>query len=286
MLGLSRRDFLACSGIALRRVEPELVLYNANILTMDSRNPSAEAVAISDGRFLFVGSHSDVRNAARAAARQVDLGGRTVVPGFIDAHTHPSYSGLRHLRWVDSDLRSIAAIQKALAERAARTKPGEWVLAFKYDDTKTSDGRRLRKQDLDAAAPNHPVYVEHRGGHTAYVNSLALQKAGLTDASPDPAGGQLERVDGHLTGCLRERATEPFWKLMPTNYTRAERQEAVRLIAKMMTSTGVTSVHDAEGTPDDLRAYQEAFEPVPRLLFHPVSRPAQVDRGRRANRPG
>ena len=261
MLPLSRRNFLALPALALRRVEPELVLYNANFLTMDPRNPSAEAVAISGGRLLFVGSNAEVRNAARLATKQVDLGGRTVTPGFIDAHTHPSYSGLRHLRWVDTDLRSIAAIQKALADRAAKTKPGEWVLGFKYDDTKTSDGRRLRKQDLDDAAANHPVYVEHRGGHTAYVNSLALKLAGLTDSSPDPAGGQLERVDGHLTGCLRERATEPFWKLLPTQYTRQERQEAVRLIAKMMTRTGVTSVHDAEGTPDDLRAYQEAFEP-------------------------
>jgi predicted amidohydrolase YtcJ len=256
---LSRRQLLA--GVPLfdlRRAEPELILHGANILTMDDRSPRAEALAIAGGRFLAVGSSSEIRALASARAKQVDLAGKTVVPGFIDAHTHPAYAGLRHLRWVDCDLRSIAAIQAALRERAAKTPPGEWVVGFKYDDTKTSDGRRLRREDLDGATAVHPVFVEHRGGHTAYVNSLALERAGIRDDTPDPPGGQFDRDAGRLTGGLRETAKEQTAKLIPFGFTRGERREAVRLISKMMVRTGVTSVHDAEADTDDLRSYQDA----------------------------
>jgi predicted amidohydrolase YtcJ len=128
----SRREFLgAVSASALlgdQHTEPDLVLYNANILTVDAAQPRAQAVAIASRRFFAVGSNDDVRRLAKAGTRQVDIGGKTVVPGFIDAHTHPSYAGIRHLRWVDCDLRSIADIQKVIRERAAKTPAGDWVI--------------------------------------------------------------------------------------------------------------------------------------------------------------
>ena len=259
---MRRREFLG--GLAAqiyRRTEADLILYNGNIITVDPAQPRAQAVAVAQGRFLAVGSNQDVRGMAKAGVRQIDLGERTVVPGFIDAHTHPSYAGIRHLRWVDCDLRSITAIQGAIRERAAKTPPGNWVIGFKYDDTKTAEGRRLTREDLDAAAPGHPVFVEHRGGHTAYVNSLALRQAKVTDSIPDPAGGKFDRDRaGRLTGGLRENATAPFRSLLPTNFSRDEMREGVKLIARMMTRTGVTSVHDAEAAPEDLLAYQDARE--------------------------
>lgn len=262
----SRREFLgAMSASALlgdQRTEPDLVLYNANILTVDAAQPRAQAVAIAGGRFFAVGSNDDVRRLAKAGTRQIDIGGKTVVPGFIDAHTHPSYAGIRHLRWVDCDLRSIADIQKAIRERAAKTPAGDWVIGFKYDDTKTREGRKLTRDDLDAAAPAHPVFIEHRGGHTAYVNSLAFRRAEVSDATVDPQGGKFDRdpATGRLTGGLRENATAPFRKLIPTTFTRDEMRQGVKLISQMMVRTGVTSVHDAEAEPADLLAYQDARE--------------------------
>jgi hypothetical protein len=261
----TRRDFLASLGamaLVPRHMEPELILHNANILTVDVRNPRAQAVAIAGERILAVGSNSELQAAGAARTKKIDLGGKTVVPGFIDAHTHPAYAGMRHLRWVDCDLRSIALIQDAIRQRATNTPPGEWIVGFKYDDTKTSDGRRLRREDVDAAAPRHPVFIEHRGGHTAYVNSLALERAGVKEELADPPGGQFDRdpATHRLTGGLRERATEPFWKVIPFQLTRDERRQAVKLISKMMVQTGVTSVHDAEATPEDLLAYQDAHE--------------------------
>ncbi len=262
----TRREFLGGLSVSAllgtERTDPELILYNANILTVDAAQPRAQAVAIAGGRFLAVGSNDDIRGMAKAGARQIDIGGKTVVPGFIDAHTHPSYAGIRHLRWVDCDLRSIADIQKAIRERAGKTPAGDWVIGFKYDDTKTKEGRKLTRDDLDAAAPAHPVFIEHRGGHTAYVNSLALKRTEVTDTTPDPEGGKFDRdpAAGRLTGGLRENATVPFRKLIPSTFTRDEMRQGVKLISQMMVRTGVTSVHDAEAAPEDLLAYQDARE--------------------------
>jgi len=165
--------------LPLDRTEPELILYHGNFHTSDPRRPRAEALAIADGRFLAVGNNERIRALATARTKKVDLGGKAVVPGFIDAHTHPAVAGRMHLRQVDCDLRSISAIQAAIGERAAHTPSNEWVLGFKYDDTKTSEGRPLTREDLDAAAADHPVLIAHRGGHTAYVNSRALEAAGV-----------------------------------------------------------------------------------------------------------
>lgn len=260
---VSRRGFLgglgAFAALPPLRTQPELVLVNGHVVTMDPRQPRAQSVAIADGRFLAVGSDDAVRNLATAGTRVVDLGGKTVVPGFIDAHSHPAAAGRQHLKQVDCDLRSISDIQAAIRARAEKTPPGEWVLGFKYDDTKTRDGRPLTRQDLDAAAPAHPVYVQHRGGHTAYVNSLALQKAGVAEDASDPPGGHFERDSaGRLTGRVKERATQPFDDVIPSGDTRDDYREGVRIISQMMSRAGITSVHDAYGTPDDLRAYQDA----------------------------
>src|SRR5437879_4314109 len=166
-----RREFLASiaavSLFPLEEERPELLLHNGNIVTVNAREPRAQAVAISRGRILAVGSDAEVLRLATASSRKIDLAGKTVLPGFIDAHSHPAMAGVMHLRMVDCDLRSISAIQAALRERAAKTPPGDWVLGFKYDDTTTNDGRPLTIADLDSAAPDHPVQIEHRRGPTA-----------------------------------------------------------------------------------------------------------------------
>jgi predicted amidohydrolase YtcJ len=260
----NRRQFVAALGAAtaLRgtTIRADLILYNGNVHTMDPANPEADAVAISDGRFLAVGTKAEIDNLASANTKRIDLGGHTVLPGFIDAHLHTASSGLRHLKEVDCDLRSIAAIQAAIRERAAKTPPGQWVLGFKYDDTKTTDGRPLTIADLDAAAPGHPVLVNHRGGHTSWVNSKALAMADVNEKTPDPAGGKFERgANGKLTGRVMETARERLEAKVPNTATRAERQEGVKLISKMIVKTGITSVNDPMGQPEDLLAYQDAY---------------------------
>ena len=263
----SRREFLRNVGVLavspaafFERTEPELILFNANIITIDDRQPRAQAVAVADGRLLAVGSNDKVRTLATGRTKKINLEGKTVVPGFIDAHTHPAVAGRMHLRQSDCDLRSIDAIRSAVRERAAKTPPGEWVLGFKYDDTKTTDGRPLSRADLDAAAPEHPVYISHRGGHTAYVNSRAFQLAGVTDETADPPGGRFDRdpASGKHNGRISEKATDPFDKIIPEASSRDDYREGVKLISQMLARAGVTSAHDAYGSHDDLRAYQDA----------------------------
>jgi predicted amidohydrolase YtcJ len=265
MTDASRRGFLQGMGAfallpAVRTEAAELVLHNGRFVTMDPGQAQAQAVAIGGGRFLAVGSNDDVLNLAAPRSLRLDLGGKTVVPGFIDAHAHPASAGLAHLKSVDCDLRSIADIQAALRDRAARTPAGGWVLGFKYDDTKTAEGRRLTREDLDAAVGDHPVLVQHRGGHTAYFNSAALREAGLTETVADPPGGRFDRdpAGGRLTGRAAETAVGAFEKAIPQAVTRAERREGVEIIARMMSRAGLTSVHDAYGSPEDLVAYQDA----------------------------
>jgi hypothetical protein len=263
VLETSRRNFLTSLGaftlMPLERTEPDLILHNGNFWTVDAKAPRAEAVAISDGRFLAVGSNDEILAFATARSRKIDLGRKTVLPGFVDAHSHPAMSGLLHLRQVDCDLRSIEAIQAALRGRAAKTPPGSWVLGFKYDDTKIADGRKLSLKDLDTAVPDHPVLVNHRGGHEDFVNSMALKLAQVNENTPDPPGGKFERdSSGHPNGRIIERAAAPFHKIIPADYSRDDHREGVKLISKMMTKTGITSVGDTLGSPEDLQAYQDA----------------------------
>src|SRR5258708_10295260 len=166
--GTTRREFLGSLAVftlfPLEQEKPELILHNGHIVTMSAANPVAEAVAISRGRFLAVGKNTEMINLAAQGVRKIDLGGKTVLPGFIDAHSHPAQAGLSHLRMVDCDLRSISAIHAALRDRAAKMRAGESMLGFKYDATKTEDGRPLSIADLDAAVPGPPLDHPASGG--------------------------------------------------------------------------------------------------------------------------
>jgi predicted amidohydrolase YtcJ len=266
-MSFTRREFIggflgAAAIASAASVKPELILYNGNFYTMDPANPRAEAVAIANGRFLAVGSKTEIDSLSSAGAMRVDLGGDTVLPGFIDAHAHGASVGMNHLRNVNCNLPSIAAIQEAIRKRAEKIGPGQWVTGFMYDDTKTKDGRQLTIADLDAAAPNNPVIISHRGGHLSWVNSKALEVADVNDKTPDPHGGAYgHNPDGKLNGRVLERAVAVFIaknKVAPP--TRAERQQAAVLVTKMFVASGITSFHDPLGSPDDLRAYQDAHE--------------------------
>lgn len=262
----SRRDFLGLFAAAVPllsfgKIEPEIILHNGNIFTVNPKEPTAQALAIADGRLIAVGSNADVLRLASARTKKIDLGYKTVLPGFIDAHSHPAYSGIKHLKMVDCDLRSIREIKEAIRQRAASTPKGNWVEGFKYDDTKTNEGRKINMADLDDAAPEHPVRIIHRGGHTYYCNSLAFKMASVTDATPNPQGGEFEKTsNGELTGCVKEAAADVFDKIIPDVDTRSERQEGVKLISKMLAKTGVTSITDAGGNPEFLQAYEDAYE--------------------------
>jgi predicted amidohydrolase YtcJ len=238
---------------------PDTILHNANIFTSNPGQAKAQAIALSNGKIVAVGSNDDILNLAGSATQKINIAGKTITPGFIDAHSHPASSGLRHLRSVDCDLRSIKAIQEAIKAKADNASPGDWVLGFKYDDTKTIEGRYITRYDLDEVTPDRPVRITHRGGHTAYVNSKALELSNITKDTPDPAGGQIVRDEnGEPTGLLKENATDLLSNPPNTN-TDKDWQDGVKLITEMMSKSGVTSVTDAYGNATSLKGYRDAM---------------------------
>ena len=272
MSGLSRKEFLGLGAVAAAGLSagcstdgaadpdaaPDLIVVNGRVLTQDEALPQATAFAVKEGRFVAVGSDADVRNLAAAGRTQVlDAGGMTVLPGFIDAHSHPSGAGLDALKNVNTNLGSIARIQAALRERAQKTPPGEWIIGYMYDDTKQEEGRPLNRLDLDAVSTQHPIVVGHRGGHTGVYNSKAFEVAGVTAATPDPFGGHFFRENGELTGKVAERARGVF--RVPGGSTREERAQGVARICREMNASGLTSVHQTGTSQDDFIAYQDAY---------------------------
>ncbi|MEQ9401049.1 MAG: amidohydrolase [Longimicrobiales bacterium] len=272
MSQITRKDFLGLGGLAAaglvggcapsaggaEGVAPDLVVTNARVLTQDDALPVAEAFAVKDGRFVAVGSAAESSAmTASGRTRVLDAEGATVVPGFIDAHSHPSGAGLNALKNVNTNLGSIARIQEALRERAASTPPGEWIIGYMYDDTKQAEGRPLNRRDLDAVSTEHPIVVGHRGGHTGVYNSRAFELAGVTVNTPDPFGGHFFREDGELTGKVAERARAVFD--IPSDVTREDRAAGVAAICREMNATGLTSVHQAGTGSADFTAYQDAY---------------------------
>jgi hypothetical protein len=249
----TRRGAVAAS---VREQPPEFIVVNARVYTVDDALPRAEAFAVQGGRFTAVGGNADVRNLAGARTRVVDAEMTTIVPGFIDTHSHPT--GVQELTGVNVNLRTVAEVKDALRRKALNTPPGFWVSGYMYDDTKLD--RPVTRRDLDEAVPDHPATVGHRGGHTGVYNSVAFRMAGVTASTPDPEGGRFYREDGELTGKVAERARGVFngvGEREPT--TRETRQKGIAFIAQQMTAAGLTSVHKTGGGSADLIALQDAY---------------------------
>jgi predicted amidohydrolase YtcJ len=237
----------------------DTVVTGARVLTMDSNQPVAEALAIQGDRILAVGSNEDILGLAGSATKTIDARGMTVTPGFIDSHSHPLFA--EEAVGANVNLRSIDQVKDALARKAADTPPGHWVRGVMYDDTKFEEERPLNRVDIDDAVPNHPVYVGHRGGHTGVVNSMAFKMAGINRDTPDPTGGRYFREDGELTGKVAEHARTVFfavgvWPVMD----RSARQESARISSANMAASGLTSTTDAYGSLSDMIAYQDAYD--------------------------
>lgn len=241
-------------------IEPDLVVINARAITMDSSLPRAEAFAIKNARFAAIGSAADVRNLVTSRTPVIDARGMTVIPGFIDCHSHPS--GVNELYEVDANLRSVRAIVDALRKRAAQTPPEHWVQGFMFDDTKLTDGP-LHRRHLDEVSTTFPVAVHHRGGHTSWYNSKAFELAGITKTTRDPSDGRYFRDEnGELNGRTAEHARDVFGRVGKspefTPEQRAERNRAgMRHISKLFAATGLTSVHDAGASAPRIHAYEE-----------------------------
>ena len=237
---------------------PDLVVVNAIVYTSEASQPRAEAFAITNGRFVAVGSTSDVRNLATARTPVFDAQRMTVVPGFIDAHSHPS--GVDELYGVNCNVRTAAQLLDAIHKKAQATAPGLWVTGFMFDDTKLD--RALTRHDLDEASKDHPIAIHHRGGHTSWYNSKALELAGITMQTPDPPDGRFFRDRGELTGRVAENARSVFDKVgryetFTPDQQRDRARAGMRHMSELFTAAGLTSVHDADAPVEHILAYED-----------------------------
>ena len=242
----------------------DVVVFNAKIYTIDSRIPRAAAFAVKGSRFVFVGSTLQAKAFIGKRTQTIDAKQMTVVPGFIDCHNHAEGDVLLYGVIVGNPFEvefvTIASIVDKLRAQAAKTPPGFWVDGHFFDDTKVKDNRALNVHDLDQVSREHPVCVHHRGGHTSFYNSKALELAGVDKHTPNPPGGTFDRdQNGELTGRVTDRANEAFEKVGKRDtFTPEQEQQRQRAglahISKEFVRYGLTSVHHEGG---DLFALQQ-----------------------------
>ena len=238
--------------------EPDFIVVNAKVYTSDTGHPRAEAFAVKGGRFVAVGSTDDVRNLAGTSTQVIDAERMTVTAGFIDAHCHPS--GIEELYGVNCNVRTVAQLLDAVHKKTQATPPGVWVTGFMFDDTKLD--RALTRHDLDEASRDHPIAINHRGGHTSWYNSKALELAGITMDTPDPPDGRFFRDNGELTGRVAELARGVFQRVGKRETFTVEQQRdraraGMRHMSQLFTAAGLTSVHDAGTSLEHVLAYED-----------------------------
>ncbi len=230
----------------------DLLLISGRVITMDPAQPLADAVAVRGGRIVASGSEAECRAAAPAGAAVLRCAGRTIVPGFVDAHIHlAAYAAaLRSVDCSPARAHSIEDIVRLIQERAVSLPPGAWVRAAGYDETALAEGRHPTRWDLDRAAPAHPVRLLHRSGHGVVLNSRALALAGITIATEEPPGAFIDRrpEDGEPTGLLLEM-NDLVGRVVPP-LPRDELVAGMRAAGARLLAAGVTAVQDMTHTND------------------------------------
>ena len=226
------------------------ILYmNGTIYTMDAIQPRAQAIAIdsASGRILAVGNNDEVRRVGGRDTELIDLRGKTVLPGFIDAHIHLVETAYRRHYINASGTGNEEDAANLVRQRAVQTPPGQWIQGGQWDKNLWPGQQFPGRTSLDAAAPAHPVALWSKDGHLLWVNSLALQRAGITAATPDPPNGAILRnSDGEPTGILQEdAATSLVYRVIDKRDPLLTRHLVQNIIQDLQRS-GITTIHDIE----------------------------------------
>ena len=239
----------------------DIVFTKGNVLTVDKQDTIAEALAVKGNRIVFVGKNSGAQSFIGNKTKVIDLGGRSLVPGFIDSHLHMALKGANELA-IDCrypNVKSIEDIKKLVKEAAEKTPKGKWIRGWGYDQSKLAEKRHPTRWDLDEVAPDNPVMITRVCAHISTHNSKSIELAGIKDDPSAPDGGIIDRVKGVATGVMKENAHMNMMKVAALNLD--EIVEALDIADKKLISEGITSVHDSGGYGKiQMKAFQNAVE--------------------------
>lgn len=255
---------LTAAAAAQEAREPvDLILHRGAIVTLDDQDRRASAVVIRDGNIIAVGPESLLEK--YAAARTIDLSGRMVMPGFVDAHTHISGDPKRYIDL--TGVRSLVELQDKVRAKAAELGPKEWITGYGWAEDNFAESRLPNRQDLDAAAPLNPVVLARAGAHSSVANSMALNLAGITRDTPQPEAGMIEHdAKGEPTGIIRERS-DLVERLVPLASADELRPSFVAALRAQL-ALGITSIIPANVTAEEFseweRVYRENRGELPR----------------------
>jgi predicted amidohydrolase YtcJ len=248
---------LSSISLSAQSSSPDLLLLNAHVVTMNDRQPSAQAIATQGDRILWVGSTDEAKRLYPKPARTMDLHGATVLPGIIDAHTHLINLGESLVRLNLKDIPTEEEIIERVKQRAASAASGEWILGWGWDEGKWASNYPTN-QALSAATPKNPVFLVGLHTFAAWANQRALELAGVHKDTKDPENGRILRDEktGEPTGILLNRAQDLVAKRIPP-MTLVQAKRAMRLAARECVRNGLTSVHEAKVTPLMVQAFHE-----------------------------
>lgn len=265
---LSISLFWASTAVFAQKTSADKIFINGKIITVDNQNSIAQAVAVHEGKILAVGTTKDIEKLKGKNTQVVDLGGKTVTPGFIDGHSHFMSFGRANLANLNpppvGNIRKIADIVAELQKFKAQKglKDGDWISGFGYDVDQLEEKRHPHKEDFDAAFPNNPVVITHVSGHMSVANSAALKAGSVTSETPDPAGGVIERKENSKepTGLLQEKAQG----LVRVNLSGSSKGTIEERLAQLKeqqeyyASFGVTTAQDGSSSFESLELLREA----------------------------
>ena len=262
------RLVLIVLGLILLSVSPahrqvataDLLFKNGNVYTANEQLPTAQAIAVKGDRIVFVGSNADAQKFAGKDTKVIDLQGKTVLPGFTDAHQHLSGVGFREMTLNLEGSTSLEDLLAKLKARVDQAKPGEWVTGRGWIETHWQPPVFPTRWDLDKVSPNNPVILGRADGHGAVANSAALKIAGVDKTTPNPFGGEIskDKKSGEPNGMLLDAAQGLVRRKEPGT-TRADAERAVVLGAKRDVSLGWTQIQDAGGSYDEVEIFKKLY---------------------------
>ena len=242
------------TNVSIAKIAADLILNNGKIVSVDDAFSIHDTIVVTDGRVVELGDSSLLDK--YSATIVSDLQGKTLIPGFIDSHTHIRGRPRRFIELCE--VSSIAEMQGLIRAKAVELGEGEWITGYGWSEDELAEGRKPLRGDLDIAAPNNPITLTRAGGHSAVVSTLALQLANITDETPDPEGGVIERDEnGVANGVIRERQ-EIVGTLVPDS-TYEELIASLEVNLGDLLAKGITSITDASKRPDEYAMWEELY---------------------------